>query len=115
MVTVAIFTDAARRFGRDVKNEIFAEILSAWKSSLPPTTETLESLITAKIVETQSPLTMTVTIVVLSMGPDDIKRIEKFIKLVKEATRNSLRRANKAPFPFCGHAPRNWSWDLLNV
>jgi hypothetical protein len=67
MVTVAIFTDAARWFGRDVKNEIFAEILSAWKSSLPPATETLESLITAKIVETQSPLTMTVTIVVLGV------------------------------------------------
>jgi hypothetical protein len=43
------------------------------------------------------------------MGPDDIKRIENFIKLVKEAMRNSLRRANKVPFPFCGPEPRSWS------
>ncbi|KAH8744951.1 hypothetical protein BGZ57DRAFT_976585 [Hyaloscypha finlandica] len=50
-----------------------------------------------------------------SMGPNDIKRIEKVIVLVEEAMGNSLRRANKVPFPFCGPAPRNWGWDLLNV
>jgi hypothetical protein len=107
------------RFRRDVKNEIFAEILSAWKSSLPPTTEILELLITAQIVENPEPTYFDSHYRGArgnnSMGPDDIKRIEKFIKLVKEATGNSPRRANKVPFPFYGPAPRNWSWDLLNV
>jgi hypothetical protein len=81
-------------FGRDVKSEVFAEILSAWKSSLAPTTETLESLITAKIVENPEPTNYDSHYRGArgnnSMGPDDIKRIEKFIKLVKGATRNSL-------------------------
>jgi hypothetical protein len=89
------------KFGRDVKNEIFAEILSAWKSSLPSTTETLESLVTAKMVENPEPTYCEShcrgALGNNSIGPDDIKRIEKFIKLAKEATGNSLHMANKSP------------------
>jgi hypothetical protein len=89
------------KFGRDVKSEIFAEILSAWKSSLPPATETPESLIADKIVENPEPTYYDSHYRGArgknSIGPDDIKRIEKFIKLAKEDTGNSLRRANKSP------------------
>jgi hypothetical protein len=103
----------------DVKNEIFVEILSAWKSSLPPIIETLESLITAETVENPESTYYDSHYCGAqgnnSMGPDDIKRIEKVIELVEEAMGNSLRRANEVPFPFCGPAPRNWGWDLLNV
>jgi hypothetical protein len=109
----SLLRSARLRFRRDVKNEIFAEILSAWKSSLPPTTETRESLIIAQIVENPEPTYYDSHYRGgrgnNSMGPDGIKRIENFIKLVKEATRNSLPRANKVPFPFCGPEPRNWS------
>jgi hypothetical protein len=92
------------KFGRDVKNEIFAEILSAWKSSLPPTTETLESLVTAKMVENPEPTYCEShyrgALGNNSIGPDDIKRIEKFNRLVKEAMGNSLAARTKSCFHF---------------
>jgi len=92
------------RFRRDVKNESFAEVLSAWKSSLPPTTGTLESLITAQIVENPEPTYYDSHYRGArgnnSMGPDHIKRLRNSLSWLKRPRETLHAERTKSRFHF---------------